>query len=239
MVSITLIFVDNVERLVKHLPFCYFALMDSCNNTNQIILASASPRREYLLRQAGLSFTVEPSKFDETTVSISSPTLFSQTLAEKKAKEVAEKHPDGWVIGADTIVVIDDLILGKPDTRQHAREMLHRLSGQTHCVITGYCICCHRKNKFISETIQTDVEFKQLSAEEIEWYIHTSEPFDKAGAYAIQGLGTFLVRRIHGSYTNVVGLPVCEVIECLIREGVIGFNTQNETCIRENKEQSF
>jgi septum formation protein len=101
--------------------------------------------------------------------------------------------------------------------------MLYRLSGQTHQVLTGYCICCHSAERFFSETVKTDVTFKKLTEEEIEWYIHTDEPFDKAGAYAVQGLGTFLVKSIHGSYTNVVGLPVCEVIEFLIREGVVGF----------------
>jgi septum formation protein len=101
--------------------------------------------------------------------------------------------------------------------------MLRRLSGQTHQVLTGYAICCRDRGRSFSETVITDVTFKELTAAEIEWYIHTREPFDKAGAYAIQGLGTFLVKRINGSYTNVVGLPVCEVIAFFIREGVLGF----------------
>ena len=100
--------------------------------------------------------------------------------------------------------------------------MLKRLSGKIHQVFTGYCICCKSKDRSYSEVIKTDVRFKNLSDTEIEWYIHTNEPFDKAGAYAIQGLGTFLVKSIKGSYTNVVGLPVCEVIEFLIDEGIIG-----------------
>jgi septum formation protein len=99
--------------------------------------------------------------------------------------------------------------------------MLKRLSGQTHQVFTGFCICCVQLNQRISDVVCTDVTFKQLSDIEIEWYAHTDEPFDKAGAYAIQGLGTFLVKHINGSYTNVVGLPVCEVIEILIAQGVI------------------
>lgn len=127
------------------------------------------------------------------------------------------------MIGADTIVLIDDMILGKPASREDARRMLQRLSNQTHQVLTGYCIQCHGKERLFSDTVSTDVTFKALTAEEIEWYIHTDEPFDKAGAYAIQGLGTFLVRAVNGSYTNVVGLPVCEVIEFLIHEGVVGF----------------
>ena len=100
--------------------------------------------------------------------------------------------------------------------------MLKHLSGRTHQVFTGYCLCCRSQNRFFSDAVRTDVQFKKLTADEIEWYIHTKEPFDKAGAYAIQGLGTFLVKGINGSYTNVVGLPVCEVIEYLIKEKVIG-----------------
>ena len=198
--------------------------MKTSNSNIKLILASKSPRRRYLLTQAGLVFSVVPSKVDESSISVSSPALFAKVLAEAKAMEVAAKFPESWVIGADTIVLIDGLILGKPDSREHAGEMLSRLSGQTHQVITGYCIYQHASERRISDSIKTDVTFKKLSDQEIQWYIHTSEPFDKAGAYAIQGLGTFMVESIHGSYTNVVGLPVCEVIECLIREGVVGFD---------------
>ena len=143
-------------------------------------------------------------------------------MAAAKANEVSEKYPENWVVGADTIVLIDGTMLGKPGSKAEARRMLKHLSGQTHLVLTGYAICCKAKNRNFSETVITEVLFKNLTDEEIEWYIHTTEPFDKAGAYAIQGLGTFLVKSINGSYTNVVGLPVCEVIEFLIKEGVIG-----------------
>ena len=192
-----------------------------------IILASKSPRRKYLLRQAGLSFRVVPSSIDETSVSMSSPETYVRVLSEAKAHNVAEKFPDKWVIGADTIVLKDGTVLGKPGSQTEARAMLKRLSGQTHQVLTGYAICCRAQERSFSETIKTDVLFKTLTDEEIEWYIHTNEPFDKAGAYAIQGLGTFLVKRINGSYTNVVGLPVCEVIEFLIKERVIGLDVKN------------
>ncbi|MDM8525090.1 Maf family protein [Desulfococcaceae bacterium HSG8] len=186
-----------------------------------LILASESPRRRYLLEQAGLSFSVIPSSFDEDSVPLSSPETYVKVLAEAKAGEVAKKYPRKWVIGADTIVLINDTILGKPGSRSDARAMLKRLSGQTHRVLTGYFICCKAKGRSFSEVVTTDVLFKDLTDEEIEWYIRTKEPFDKAGAYAIQGLGTFLVKSINGSYTNVVGLPVCEVIELLLREGVV------------------
>jgi septum formation protein len=192
-----------------------------------LILASKSARRRYLLKQAGLSFSVIPSNFDENSVPLTDPHNYVKILAESKAKEISEIYPESWVIGADTVVVIGGQILGKPLSRSDARAMLRSLSGQKHLVLTGYCICCKGKNRFFSETVGTEVLFKNLTDEEIEWYIHTKEPFDKAGAYAIQGLGTFIVKSINGSYTNVVGLPVCEVIEILIKEGVISFESNH------------
>lgn len=187
----------------------------------RIILASKSPRRKYLLAKAGLEFDVMPSNVDENRLRQDLPGPYVSRLSQMKAEDIATQHPDSWVIGADTIVVIDEEILGKPVGMEAARRMLSRLSGQTHQVYTGFTIRCRFEEKTITESVCTDVVFKQLSEAEIEWYIHTGEPFDKAGAYAIQGLGTFLVKRINGSYTNVVGLPVCEVIEHLIREKVV------------------
>jgi septum formation protein len=198
--------------------------MNAPHDRPRLILASKSPRRSDLLEQAGITFSVIPSDFNESTVAISDPDSYVIALAEYKAIDISEKHPDSWVIGADTIVLIDRKILGKPGSKEEARDMLQRLSGKTHQVLTGYCICCKKKNRFFSETIKTDVRFKKLSDAEIEWYIQTDEPFDKAGAYAIQGLGTFLVKSINGSYTNVVGLPVCEVMEFLINERVVALN---------------
>ncbi len=201
--------------------------MQKSSDSPILILASKSPRRQYLLEQAGLCFSVIPSDFDEKSVSLSPPEAYVpetyvKVLAEKKAHDVSKRYPKNWVIGADTIVLIGDTILGKPGSKAEAKSMLKCLGGQVHKVLTGYCICCEAKNKGFSETIKTEVLFKNLADEEIEWYINTKEPFDKAGAYAIQGLGTFLVKSINGSYTNVVGLPVCEVIEFLIKEGVVG-----------------
>ena len=190
----------------------------------RLILASQSPRRKYLLEQAGLTFSIIPSDFDEGSVTVSDPDSYVRMLAEAKAADISEQHPDCWVIGADTIVLIDNTILEKPGSNEEARSMLKQLSGKTHQVFTGYCICCKNKDTLFSETVKTDVHFKSLSDTEIEWYIQTGEPFDKAGAYAIQGIGTSLVKGINGSYTNVVGLPVCEVIEFLINEGVVELN---------------
>jgi septum formation protein len=189
-----------------------------------LILASKSPRRRYLLKQAGLSFAVIPSGIDEKGFHDFPPDIYVKTLAQSKATDISKKYPESWVIGADTIVVLDSHVLEKPRNKNEARIMLKQLSGTDHEVLTGYCICCEKEFECVSDVVRTRVTFKDLTDEEIEWYIHTDEPFDKAGAYAIQGLGTFLVRRINGSYTNVVGLPVCEIIEILIRKHVVGLN---------------
>ena len=190
-------------------------------NRPGLILASKSPRRRYLLEKAGLELTVVPSKVDENAATLSAPEFYVKRLAEAKAGDISNRYPDSWIIGADTVVFIDDTILGKPASRDEAQAMLKRLSAKTHQVHTGYCICHKATGHLFSECVTTDVSFKQLSEKEIDWYINSGEPFDKAGAYAIQGIGTFLVKRINGSYTNVVGLPVCEVLEYLIKEGVV------------------
>jgi septum formation protein len=190
----------------------------------KIILASQSPRRRYLLERAGLKFKVVPSAIDEASVVRSDPAEYVRALAEAKAGDIAARYPESWVIGADTVVVVAGHVLGKPASQAEAADMLRRLSGRTHQVLTGWCVCRRAAGLLHADTVSTDVVFKELSADEIRWYIQTGEPFDKAGAYAIQGIGTFLVRRISGSYTNVVGLPVCEVLEFLIREKVVGFD---------------
>ena len=202
--------------------------MQNSKEAPPLILASKSPRRHYLLKKAGLSVTVVPSRIDESTIPVSEPETYVKRIAEAKADDVSIRYPESWVIGADTIVLIDGTILGKPKSYTDARQMLQRLSGKTHQVLTGYAVCCREKNRRFSETVKTDVRFKSLSEAEIEWYINTEEPFDKAGAYAIQGIGTFLVKSINGSYTNVVGLPVCEVIEFLLKESVIGLGGEAE-----------
>lgn len=202
--------------------------MSPLNTDAMIILASQSPRRRYLLEQAGLVFQVKPSQFDEATIPLSTPSEYVTRQAEAKAFEIASRFPKYWVIGADTIVSIDNAILGKPGSAAEAFDMLRQLSGRIHQVFTGYCICCEGQGRRFSDVVKTDVYFKTLTPEEIDWYIQSGEPFDKAGAYAIQGLGTFLVKSIRGSYTNVVGLPVCEIIELLIKEKVIGFKVDKQ-----------
>ncbi|KPK96448.1 MAG: septum formation inhibitor Maf [Omnitrophica WOR_2 bacterium SM23_72] len=194
----------------------------SISRPHRLVLASSSPRRRYLLEQAGLTFSVIPSTVDEGSAVRVSPTEnHVRMLANAKALEVAELYPKSWIIGADTLVLIGDVVLGKPDTAAQARQMLRALSNKTHRVLTGYCICCKAAGRSFSETVETRVLFKPLSESEIDWYVNTSEPYDKAGGYAVQGLGTFMVKSIEGSYTNVVGLPVCEVIQYLLKEGVV------------------
>ena len=196
-------------------------------NSGGIILASRSPRRRYLLEKAGIEFSVIPSEVDERSVSLSTPESYVIRLAEAKAADISYKYPDCWIIGADTIVFVDHTILGKPASRDEARAMLKRLSAKTHQVHTGYCICRQASNHFYSQSVTTDVSFKNLSQAEIDWYIGSGEPFDKAGAYAIQGIGTLWVSRLNGSYTNVVGLPVCEVLEYLIKEKAVEYHIED------------
>jgi septum formation protein len=192
---------------------------------DRIVLASQSPRRRQLLENAGLRIEIVPSDFDEKSVPLCAPREYVAKLAEAKAEAVAAKHPSAWVIAADTIVLIEDRILNKPTGSADARRMLTRLSGSSHEVLTGVHIVCPRKGFAHAQVVTTEVVFKTLSPEEIDWYIASGEPFDKAGAYAIQGMGTFLVRSVKGSYTNVVGLPVCEVIEQLIAAGAVRHNS--------------
>jgi len=188
---------------------------------SRLILASQSPRRSELLMQVGLDFDVIPSKVFEDPVQAEPPRDHVLRLAEAKAREVAGKYPDRWVIAADTIGCINGSILGKPKCREEAVEMLRRLSGQEHRVLTGYSVCHLEKGRSDKEAVQTAVRMKPLTLAEIEWYVQTGEPFDKAGGYAIQGAGSFMIESIQGSYTNVVGLPLCELIQMLTRLGAI------------------
>jgi septum formation protein len=195
--------------------------MNQTAANHRLILASKSPRRRDLLHQAGLTFTVIPSTVDERAVAMASPEEHVRLLAEAKAGEVALRFPKSWIIGADTMVFIENTVLGKPRTQSEARHMLEALSGNTHKVFTGYCICCKNAEKSFARTVETKVVFKPLTDSEMDWYVGTSEPFDKAGGYAAQGLGSFLIQRVEGSYTSVVGLPVCEVVDYLVKQGVV------------------
>jgi septum formation protein len=174
-----------------------------------------------LLKNAGVFFHVVPSSIREEDYLFKDPKSYTRLLAEAKAADVSDRYPDAWVIGADSIVAINGDVLEKPLSISEARQMIQMLSGNTHYVHTAYSIACRQRSHLYTDIVTTAVSFKSLTAKEIEWYIHTSEPYDKAGGYAIQGLGSFMVKHIHGSYTNVVGLPVCEVIDYLYKQGVI------------------
>jgi septum formation protein len=195
----------------------------------RLILASKSPRRSELLKQVGLDFEVVPSRVKEDFVQKESPQEHVIRLAKAKAIDVATGHPDRWVIAADTIVYINGSILGKPKDQEEAVEMLRRLSGQEHWVLTGFFVYHLEKRKGDEEAVQTAVRVKSLTRSEMEWYVKTGEPFDKAGGYAIQGIGSFMIESIRGSYTNVVGLPLCELLQMLNRLGAI---TISESGIR-------
>lgn len=180
-----------------------------------LILASQSPRRQDLLRDLGLSFRVEAAHIEEVPRPGESPVLFSKRMAQEKARFISLQFPQDWVLGADTVVSLGQRIFGKPDSPREAKKFLEALSGKAHLVFTGFCLVNQSLKKAVAGSVGTRVTFKRLSRREIDWYLQTGEPLDKAGAYAIQGRGAFLVREIKGSYTNVVGLPVTEVLEVL------------------------
>ncbi|MFC0557815.1 Maf family protein [Halalkalibacter alkalisediminis] len=174
------------------------------------ILASGSPRRKELLEQAYFSFQIQTSTIVETVEEGLTPKEVVEQLALQKAKNVWSQNQDAVILGADTVVAIDDVILGKPHDEEEAKAMLERLSGRTHSVYTGVAICSPSGLETFSE--QTDVEFYPLTDEDIAMYIRSREPFDKAGGYGIQGFGAFLVKRIIGDYYTVVGLPLAKTI---------------------------
>ncbi|MDZ4163769.1 MAG: Maf family protein [Smithellaceae bacterium] len=191
--------------------------------SERLILASASPRRIEMFKQLDLPLEVIPSGVDERGLDGEGPAEHVRRLAANKACEVARDHPDAWVIGADTIVFIDGMILGKPDTPGEARAMLERLSGREHRVFTGYRVMKKAEGREITRVVESSVIFRVIPEDELAWYINSNEPYDKAGGYAVQGRGAFFIREIRGSYTNVMGLPLCEVIDSLKSLGVITF----------------
>jgi nucleoside triphosphate pyrophosphatase len=192
-------------------------------NSSEIVLASASPRRRELLERLGISFAVVPSDTSEDEIPSESPEEHVLRLARNKALEVAGRSdvPGRWFIGSDTIVLRDDSILGKPGSAEEAAAMLRSLSGRGHRVLSSYAVHDRQSGITIADAVSTRVRFKELTEPEIAGYIATGEPMDKAGAYAIQGIGVFMVLGIEGSYTNVVGLPLCEVVEVLERLGAV------------------
>ncbi|MBL7021644.1 MAG: septum formation protein Maf [Nitrospinaceae bacterium] len=184
---------------------------------NKLILASQSPRRLELLKQITSQFEVFPSSVEETLDYGLRPEENARLLARAKAEDVAKNHPDCWVIGADTLVTLHQEILGKPIDIPDAQRMLRRLSGKEHRVATGICVVS--PGKTLDKTITSKVRFKTLTDEEILNYVQTGEPMDKAGAYAIQGKGSFMIRDFSGSKTNIIGLPIDELKILLEKTG--------------------
>ena len=187
----------------------------------RLVLASGSPRRKELLAQVGLDFAVEVSGVDETLRAGETPRAHTRRLARAKASAVAERRPGEWILGADTTVVIDGKILGKPRDAADAARMLRMIGGRWHVVFTSFCLMNAGDPRSVEETAESRVFFRALTGAEIRWYIASGEPMDKAGAYAVQGIGAALVQRIEGSYTNVVGLPLAETVTALERLGVL------------------
>jgi septum formation protein len=184
-----------------------------------LVLASASPRRREMLSRIGLDFTLAPAEIDETLLPDEDAQDAVCRLAESKAKAAMALHPKSVILAADTLVVLGKRILGKPQSPSEARDMLRGLSGREHLVVTGFCL---RAPKW-TETgcARSLIKFRDLSAAEIAAYVHSGEPMDKAGAYAVQGQGAALVERVKGSYTNVVGLPLACIVDILISYNVI------------------
>ena len=185
-----------------------------------LVLASASPRRRELLRQLGIDFTCDAAEIDETPLAGERPRAYVQRMAREKAGTVAQRFRPGdrLVLAADTTVVIDGLLLGKPGDQSDGMAMLQRLSGRSHTVFTAVCLSNGLEQR--CEVVATEVSFAELSPQTCAAYLATGEPWDKAGAYAIQGLGGALVSGIRGSYSNVVGLPLNETWQMLREFGV-------------------
>ena len=186
----------------------------------KIILASASPRRKEILALTGLRFRVVPSDYEEILDNAIKPHNLAKLLSLEKAMAVAGKYRDALIIAADTFIVFKRKFLGKPHTSQEARKMLSLLNGKFHSVITGYTILDTGTGKKITRSVETKVWFKNASAQELDAYVATREPIGKAGAYAIQGRGAVMVKKIEGDYLNVVGLPLFDLVESLRKFGI-------------------
>jgi septum formation protein len=185
-----------------------------------IVLASASPRRKELLEKLGLKFQVDPSEFPEKLRQNLPPERLVKLNSVGKADFVASKYPDAVIIAADTIGILNNRLIGKPHTSEEAIKILQSLSGKTHRVITGLAIIDTASGKMITRTVETKVHIKELTPQEIQTYVQSGEPLDKAGAYAIQGLGALIVEKITGDYYNVVGLPLNALSDCLKELGI-------------------
>jgi nucleoside triphosphate pyrophosphatase len=185
-----------------------------------LILASSSPRRKRLLKQIGIPFHALSSHVEEDLIAARS-LIRPGDLAVKKAEAIHLDSHNNWILGADTVVVVGETFLGKPKDQEDAQSMLLQLSGREHKVITGFCLIDPHGKTAHTEEITTLVRVKKMTEQEIRGYIMTGEPFGKAGGYGIQGIGAFMVEAISGSYSNVVGLPLCALVRALCRTGAL------------------
>lgn len=186
----------------------------------KLILASSSPRRRELLASVGLDFEVLPSHVPEVHREGESPEEYVARLSRDKAEAVGRQHPGRWVIAADTTVFLDDQLLEKPDGPADAVRMLSTIAGRTHTVYTGVTLENGEQDFRETRVAESEVRMLPLTPSDIEWYVGTGEPLDKAGAYAVQGVGAMFIDSIHGSYTNVVGLPLATLFQMLRRAGI-------------------
>ena len=189
----------------------------------RLVLASASPRRAELLRAAAIDFEVIPGDVDEVMDIEETPDGYARRLAQLKAEAVKPRAGERPILGADTIVLVDNEVLGKPKDAEDAKRMLRLLSGREHAVLTAVCLInpLAESRRVQTQIARTTVEFAALSTEEIDWYVASAEPMDKAGGYAIQGLASRFVTRIDGSYSNVVGLPITLVYQLCRDAGLL------------------
>lgn len=188
---------------------------DSMSEQRTIILASGSPRRKELLSLIGLKFKVDVSDFEENLGLKLKPHELSKYLSFEKARAVAHNYKNAVIIAADTFIVFRGKLLGKPHTEKEAMRMLTLLNGKSHSVITGYTVLDTNTGKKSSRSVETKVWFRNMAEDELRAYVRTGEPLDKAGAYAIQGIGSLIVKKIEGDYFNVIGLPVASLAATL------------------------
>ncbi len=193
-----------------------------CSN-EPLILASASPRRQDFLRWMGLEYQVEAAAIDESRREGEAPVSFVQRLAMEKGAAVAVNFPAHWVISGDTVVCLDSQVLGKPQDKTEAVEMLMQLAGRTHSVLSAYSVIHRQRGIAEYDVVRTEVTFTDFPQAVAEAYVETGEPLDKAGSYGIQQCGVALVAAINGSYSNVVGLPLAELLSSLVRLGAISY----------------
>lgn len=192
-------------------------------NTKPLILASQSKRRKSLLKQLDIKIKTYNSDIDEDKVKLKKPKAYVKKLSFLKAKKASAKYPNSWILAADTIVVLDNVFLGKPKSKKNAVKMLNMLNNSKHYVYTGFCIFNKKEKTKVLKAVKTIVYFHKVTKEQINWYVDTGEPFGKAGACSIQSIGAFFIKKISGSYSNVIGLPIGKVVKELLKLNIIKF----------------